>query len=256
MKKIIGTVAVSALAALVLGAVSCKSAPALPEFGVIEKNQTVRSGQNALELDYRLQYISKYGDGEVMRRIQAAQLADFFGSEYVRATPAESAQAFEQAMSARYLADTSGFGWSGYTKLNSRCEMSGRRIVSFTVERSEYTGGAHGLDETHCYNYDLRTGERLTLGSIFTAEGQAALPGAIRAAILKNNGKATWEELLASTCYFAESEVKATDNFRLTPDTITFIFNPYDIACYAQGGSKVSLPLGGLAGFKKEMIVK
>lgn len=258
MKNITRTfAALCVVVAVAIAAVSCKDDPDRPEFAVIEKAQTLHSGTSSFEIDYRFEYISWYADDNVMREIQAAQSVDFFGEMFVAVDPMESAKAFDQAVADQYEATSSSdLGWSGFMKIRSWNDVVGDRVVVYTIERAEYTGGAHGSETTECANYDLRTGARLALDDLFTPEGKAALTDAIRLAILKEHDKATWDELLATTCYNAEDEVLPTENFSLSEGHITFVYNPYDIGCYAQGGTKVRLALGDLAGFKKEMLEK
>lgn len=257
MKKIACIFAVTTLVAAMLSATSCKQDPRKPEFATIEKAETLRMGRNTLDLDYRFEYLSWYSDEDVAARIRTAMIVDFFGEEYVDVNPMESSKAFDQAIIDRYTVSTSaGHGWQGYMKIRSHHDVIDDRIVAYTVEHSEYTGGAHGMETTMYYNYDLRTGERLTLDDVFTPEGKAVLVNYIRGAILKDQGAPSWDALYDEKCYVATDEVRATDNFLLSAGHITFMYNPYDIACYAQGSTRVRLAFDEIEGFKKDMLVK
>jgi hypothetical protein len=111
--------------------------------------------------------------------------------------------------------------------------------------------------ETVSYaNYDLETGDRLTLDDLFTPEGKAALTERIHAQILADHNAVDWPELSENNCYVAPEEIAPTENFELSADYITFHYNPYDIACYAQGATVVKLPLADLAGFRSDIITK
>ena len=255
MKNLKRTLVVLSTAALAAFAfVACKTVPAAPKFTVIENVRTFPAGQGGLNLEYRLEYMSEYSDGTVLQKIQAAQISDAFGSENMRTDPAESAVALGEATVRDYSSQADSLKWNGTLKINSTSGVLNGRIVTYTVLRTEDMGGAHGLETTKYSNYDLRTGAHLNLEDIFTPEGLAALPGAIRGGILKNHGKATWEELVAERCYFAAEEVTPTGNFLLSEGQIEFMYNPYDIACYAEGPTKVVLSLAGMTGFKKEIL--
>ncbi len=251
MKKIIAVIVLSTITALA-AFTSCKHKA---EMEVIRKTETLRAGAGTLELDYSFEYLTRLADDDAMRKIQAAQVADFFGPLFVRADPLASAKAFDDATFTDYQKDaTDELTLNGYLTILSSSDVLDERVLAYTIERAEYMGGAHGLETTMYSNYDLRTGERLTLDDVFTPEGKTALPAAIRNAILKENGVATWEELAAKSCYWDESEVSATENFLLSKTHITFMYNPYDIACYAQGPTKVDLVLNDLVGLKKEIL--
>lgn len=128
-------------------------------------------------------------------------------------------------------------------KISTRVEVISDTIVVYTTQRQEYMGGAHGMETTEYANYDLKTGKRLTLNDLFTAEEKTALAEKIRAQILEQNGVSTWDELIEKTCYLTQGEVLPTENFKLSESTITFRYNPYDIACYAQDGTEVEVAL-------------
>jgi hypothetical protein len=257
MKNFIKTIVTLCAVAAVFALASCKPKTAAPQFATIEKAETLRAGQGSMELDYRFEYLSGYSGEAVASKIRTAMTADFFGNDYAGTDPAESAKAFEQAVSKQYTDSVSGGrGWNGYVKIRSHRDVIRDCILAYTVERAEYTGGAHGLETTMYYNYDLRTGARLTLDDVFTPHGKDALAGTIRARILKEYGKTSWNELAAEYCYMDAAKVLPTENFLLSADQITFMYNPYDIACYAQGSTKVRLPLAGLDGFRKELLVK
>ena len=246
---------VASLFALALVA-SCKPSGRGFQMEIIEKTETFRIGDSSMELDYRFEYLAHPADGVVMRNIRIAQVADFFGPKFVRTSPAASAKAFDEAVFSDFENADADYPWDGYLSILSSSDVVGDRVLAYTVERSEYSGGAHGLETTMYSNYDLRTGARLTLDDLFTPEGKAALPGAIRSAIMKENGVATWEELAAKSCYWDEGEVSATENFLLSATHITFMYNPYEIGCYAQGPTKVGLILNDIVGFKTEMLQK
>jgi hypothetical protein len=235
---------------------SCRSAASIPpEFSVIERSERFATPGGDFDLDYRFEYLSGYSDAAVRDKIQASMASGFFGAEWARADAVLSAAAFDEGMGQNYGARTDAeFRWDGFLKILSTAELFGGRIVAFRVERTEYTGGAHGMRTVFHANYDLASGERLTLDDLFTPEGRAALAGAIREQIVRDKGAASWEDLVSGECYNAAEEIAPTENFSLTRTAITFEYNPYDIACWATGATTVTLPTANLAGFKKDML--
>ncbi len=246
------------VAALLIAALpSCKGTSSLsPAFDSIEKETNLPTTTGNFKITYHFEYLSALADAAILQKIQKEMASGFFGPEYARATAVESAAAFDASLAGTYgvRPENSGFKWDGFLHLTSKAVMVGNNILACTVDRAEDNGGAHGMEQTHHANWDLRTGKRLSLDDLFAPEGMAALGEAIRAQILRDKGASSWQQLMTDNCYNPEAEVLPVENFTLTATDITFTYNPYDIACYAAGDTKVTLPLANLAGFKKEIL--
>ncbi len=235
---------------------SCKSTrKVVPAFDTIEKEQNFRTTTGYFKVAYRFEYLSVLADRAVLQRVQQEMAAEFFGPEFARPTAAESVAAFDASLEHTYgiSPEDSTFKWDGFLHLSSKAALAGDHILTYTIDRAEDSGGAHGIEQTLHANWDLRTGARLTLDEVFSPEGKAALGETIRAQILRDKGVGSWRELMDDHCYNPEAEIMPVDNFLLTTTDITFVYNPYDIACYAAGDTRVKLPLANLAGFKKEI---
>ena len=59
--------------------------------------------------------------------------------------------------------------------------------------------------------------------------------------LLKNLNLTTPDSLL-DLGYFATEGIGATDNFYLTDNGICWVYNPYEIACYATGQTFIEVP--------------
>lgn len=254
MKNITSIVCV----ALVVAAFSsCKGTSAVaPAFDVKENEHNFATTTGNFKVTYRFEYLSALADQAVLQKVQQGMADVFFGPENSRPTVSESAAAFEASLADTYgiRSENSEFKWDGFLNITSKAAMVGDHIVSYTVDRAEDNGGAHGMEQTFHANWDLRTGARLTLDDLFTPEGQTALGAAIRARILADKGAKDWQSLMIDHCYNPEAEIMPVDNFMLSATDITFTYNPYDIACYAAGDTRVTLPLANLTGFKKEIL--
>ncbi len=251
MKNINRILFVAATVALAFA--SCKSVPAVvPTVDAIDREQNMATTTGNFEVKYHFEYLSTLADQAILEKVQLAMASDIFGAGFAKTDAGSSAAAFDESLHATYgVRDSSStFRWDGYLHLTSKATLVDDHTLSYTVDRAEDSGGAHVMEETHASNYDLRTGAKLTLDDVFTAEGKAALAETIRAAILRQKGLATWEELVTRDCFNPATNVAATDNFILSATDITFVYNPYDIACYAAGATRVTLPLANLAGYK------
>jgi hypothetical protein len=235
---------------------SCKpKAPAVvPTFDTIEKTQNLPTTTGNFEIIYRFEYLATLADTVVLRKIEREMAAEFFGAEYGRPRAAASMAAFDEDAGEVYgIRDSSAFRWDGYLHLDSKASLVGDRVIAYTVDRVEDSGGAHGMAQTRYTNWDISTGNRLTLDDLFTPEGKAALGETIRAKIIADKGARDWGQLVAEHCYNPETEALPLDNFLLSATDITFTYNPYDIACYAAGDTRVTLPLANLAGFEYKL---
>ena len=114
------------------------------------------------------------------------------------------------------------------------------------ITRASYTGGAHGIYGTECYNYSLTGGYKITTADLFTETQLERLNRLIREDIYEQYGVRSDEEL--ETKGFFPEYIGVTENFLVTPEGITFYYNPYDIGCYALGSVEVSVSREQLAG--------
>ena len=117
--------------------------------------------------------------------------------------------------------------------------------IKFTVY--EYTGGAHGMTTFQTLTFDLDAGRLLTLNDLFAPGTDplvtiAPLVQVSLAASLGDMSDADW---------IAQGAGPDPTNYQdwvLTPDALTFLFEPYQVAAYAAGPQTVSIPLAQIAG--------
>ena len=102
---------------------------------------------------------------------------------------------------------------------------------------SEYTGGAHGNYGSSYLNLDVAGARQWTLHDVVadTAALSPLLNLAARNYFHIPQGAGMDEVMLVT-------EVPVTDNFYLTPEGLSFIYNPYEIASYADGAIQLYLP--------------
>lgn len=104
-----------------------------------------------------------------------------------------------------------------------------RDYLSFYAKDYSYLGGAHGNTIIRVGTISRTTGRILKVGD-FVADGKrAALKAALhREAVKALGGK---ENL--------QSEVEVIENFYFAKDGLHFVYNEYEIACYAAGSVEV-----------------
>jgi hypothetical protein len=141
-------------------------------------------------------------------------------------------------------ADTAGVGAYGIglsyvdqTATYVLCQQG--NLLSVGYFRYDYSGGAHGNYFTSAVSYDLRTGQRLPYDAIFQPTAAAQLPALLDRAVRPLVGLQANEPL--SKQLFVR-KMPVTHNVFLTPGGVVFIYQPYEIASFAQGEIRVFLP--------------
>lgn len=122
-------------------------------------------------------------------------------------------------------------------------------LVSLGFFSYSYSGGAHGMNATTAASYDLRTGRRLRYDDIFRPTAQAQLPALLAQAVRPLVGLKPGEPL-DQTLFVTKMPV--THNVFLTAGGVEFIYQPYEIASYAQGEVRVFLPLAQVRALLRE----
>ena len=105
------------------------------------------------------------------------------------------------------------------------------KYLSYRIEEYWYCGGAHGSTKVSVGTLDRETGRQLTLADVFGKDGLATLESELRNAVVAKIG----EENI-------QSPVKPMENFYLAADGWHFVYNEYEIACYAIGAVEVVVP--------------
>jgi len=103
------------------------------------------------------------------------------------------------------------------------------RYVSFQTQEYWYGGGAHGSTRVTVGTLDRRTGRLLRVADVVPAAKHSALQALLRERAIARLGG---EDHL-------QGEVTVTENFYLAQDGLHFVYNQYEIACYADGITEV-----------------
>lgn len=103
--------------------------------------------------------------------------------------------------------------------------------LSYRVTEYWFTGGAHGNTAISVGTLDRTSGKELTLADVFGKDGLAVLEKKLFDAVVAKIGKDN-----------LQAEVKPIENFYLAADGWHFVYNEYEIACYAEGVIEVVIP--------------
>ena len=107
---------------------------------------------------------------------------------------------------------------------------------SYIVNIVDFTGGAHNNSSTQAFVFDTRDGSRLTLDDLFVPDFDEPLTEIINRHVPESLSEEDFDSLFELT-------VRPTGNYILTSDSITFIYNPYEIGPSSLGTPSISVPL-------------
>lgn len=136
-------------------------------------------------------------------------------------TDPDSAQAENLALDITYLRSKNG------------------AVDNYVFHVASYTGGAHGLHATKTFSFSAE-GKPLIIAELFTNgnDGLKTIAPYVQKELLKfDYTEKTWVTEGA-----APDELNY-QNFIVEPTGITFIFDPYQVAYYAAGEQRITVPL-------------
>lgn len=194
--------------------------------------------------------------------VDAALIACNFGPGYQGLDLKTAVDSFKTTYAREYLTDVEPLytedrknnpdekDWSWfnyYSTIDARPVNVNPDILVYKLESTSYTGGAHGMYNTSYLNFNPESGRIIRLKTLFKPGYEKELNGMLLARLMKDTGSSSLEEL-QSKAYLQDAEMYPSENFCLGTDSITFIYNVYEIAPYSSGITEITLPLDKLEG--------
>ena len=107
----------------------------------------------------------------------------------------------------------------------------GQDFVSYSVWDSSYgEGAAHGMEHIRHYVFDIKTGRRLTVTEIFDVAKMLEFSSIISDTLYERYKN---EDYPPISYYGADGF--HLENVSFTENVVTVTYNPYEVACYAEG---------------------
>ena len=132
-------------------------------------------------------------------------------------------------------ADTTKRAWYEYHYVIETTTQQGTpNTMSYLATIDYYEGGAHGINQLITFNFDIATGKQVTLTDVFAPGFESQLKGVLVKALKSKTGLNSLNELKEAG-YLYSMDMFPSENFILNDETITFVYNPYEIAPYAVG---------------------
>lgn len=218
---------------------------------VIENHEKTWKAEDGETVLFTLQYDSVKLANDTFAELAESLFNDFPEDRNISAESEELEWAksdYEYAMSE----NGSGYfyGYDSTEKVSvERCD---ERILSLTENYSGYTGGAHGYYGTTGYNYDVKSGAKLSISDLLEKEDEFYKEASLYICneLKQEYGEGLFPEYqeTVETAWNSEYPV----NWYLNGTGIVVVYNPYEVGPYAMGQAQVTLPYAEFSQYIKE----
>ena len=217
------------------------------------------------DVNIRFKYPVKFRNAEDLTRLQQIFIGTFFNDEqYDSLLPQSAIDKFVAAYSEEYKDLAGNFeedkkrlpkgeipAWYWYYMSNTNKIMfQSDSLLSYAVEYSDYTGGAHGSYAITYTNIDLNNLVTITEEDLFIPNYKKPLTEIILQQLMKTNNVSSPDSLL-EIGFFDINDIEPNNNFWLDNNGLHYSFNQYEIAPYAMGVIDVAVPYNELTAILK-----
>lgn len=129
-------------------------------------------------------------------------------------------------------------------------EDSPDSIITYEAISYTFLGGAHGYHSVTFLNFSRRTGHLITLGEVLDLSQEDTIVDLIVKDLEKQTGCNSIQQL-EEEGFVSIRDIQISENFHMGSRGITFVYNPYNIACYALGKQFVTLTYEQLRPYMK-----
>ena len=228
------------IAGMAAATAACTRKPVAPQFGMLSIDTLIGTPANGCKIEYRFATIANAEKSPALRSIEAANAGYFFELEEFGGTARQAADSALRQIAAELAFPQSAPQMTGPYEISAEAEAAVTdSLVTYIISRWSYTGGAHGMYATECHTYSLAGGYELSTADLFSERQLLGMEALLRRKLCEQYEAANDDEL-AERGFFPEY-ISLTENFRITPEGITFYYNPYDIGCYALGAVDVTM---------------
>lgn len=167
-------------------------------------------------------------------------------------------QTYQQTMRPLYnqdKADSTKRAWYEYHYIISAEAHKGNEYTMVYLATVDYyEGGARGTHMLQTMNFEAKTGRLLTLTDIFADGSEPLLNNILLKALKEKTGCGTISGLKEKG-YLTSVDIYAPENFIIGDETITFIYNPSEIAPYSEGSTELIIPYTDLEKILKNSFI-
>lgn len=138
-----------------------------------------------------------------------------------------------------------------YMNLENKVLHQNDSLLSYAIEYSDYTGGAHGSYRVTYTNIDLKELITISEEDIFVPNYQQRLAEIIVNRLMIQNNVSTRDDLI-EIGFFNVDEIFPNNNFWISDEGLHYAFNQYEIAPYVMGVIEVNIPFEDLKDILKK----
>ena len=259
------TIVLVGMVAALYGAIHRLSMPqVLCKEYTFEKVAYLEDGQES-NLTFSIRYaypVAVNASDEVLAKLQRAVCQMVLGDAFLDMRPQQAIEAYAALKHTEYIQNNLPLlqEWAidhedesfGETLFNEELIISAAPIDnclplnnipslwSYAMDVYEYTGGAHGNRYLLIQNYNLMTGDAVNEQDLFIDDYYEQLKTLLLEALIAQTDEAETRKDLRRLGY-SVADVVPNENFYVTDEGITYVYNPYEIAPYAMGCIQISL---------------
>lgn len=209
---------------------------------------------DSMFIQFDIDFPIKAQNKAALKPIQTRLLHDLFGDNYMDMDINDAITNYYQELLTEYKLDYESlikeveskndsieWRYNNEQILTSHVIYCQGNILSYAIERYVYTGGAHGINTRIFLSFDINTGNSLNEEDIFKEGYETDLtPILIDCLIEQYDDMHSVADLQER---YDVNAIQPNNNFYISADGITYIFNPYEIAPYALGETEILIPV-------------
>ncbi len=241
-----------ALAALSsLFTVSCKRGETVIRTFESDTEQALEQSDSAsVTISQCIEYMDSFEGGKtICMKVNNLIVKFCYGDEYDGKEMAQASQDYTTKLVADYKKDAGesydeesdlwwSYNWS-YLVSGSFASSYGD-LLTYMVYSENYLGGAHGMHSMIPHVINLKTGEEVTEEELFLEGYEEPVAGLIRKALQDEWGSP--DDPSSTYCMMEEEGMVPNGYFGVSEEGVTWYYQPYVIASYAQGVIEASVP--------------
>lgn len=182
-----------------------------------------------------------------MHDLTMKQAADSFANSYAAAYKKNFLPLYNQDR-----ADTTKRSWYEYHYvITSQTQPRSKGTTSYIATIDYFEGGTHGVNMQQTILFDNHDGRELTLDDLFERGYENPLTAILLKSLQEKLGAESTRDL-NNLGYLVGMKLFPSKNFILNDETITFIYNPHEIAPYEKGSTELTVSLSELGDILKK----
>lgn len=255
---------------LALGMVSCSEKETeVTTYENTYEQTLVQDDSASVKISHSIEYYKSYEGGKALRRkINDAIVTSCFGEEYAGLSVEEASDAVSDTLIAGYQKDAGesydeylayskedDYSWTPATFCNWYYNTVGKfgegfmDLLTYLVFSESYTGGAHGMYYSIPYIINTKTGEIVTENDLFKPGYVAPVTELIKTQIQQEQGSLTFEGMF-------QDGMVPNGKCGVSGEGITWYYQPYEVASYAEGIIKVTISWADLKPYLNTEYIK